>query len=418
MGQVIQTGLDARRRDTGSGRLIRAVLALFAVGIAADVVIATRLGSSGGASLAASTVLGMPIVLVAGWKVLSAGRIRPAPASLLLLTAFVAWSALTLFWSVDQDAVFNRVITDVQLLALVWFGWQVVRSEDALRAMLGGFVAGCALIVALTWQAFLSGNAFEDVVFEGGTRYAAEGFDPNDMAVTLALGIPMAAYLAVAGRRRWHWLMLLYQPLAAIAIALSGSRGGTLAAAAAVVCTIVWLARRSRSGLTLTLGLVGVGIVVVGWSVPWDTWSRLLTIREELGGSLSDRDVIWRAAVTLLATHPLTGVGAGAFPRAAFSALTPWRNPPLPYVHNTPLSVAVELGAIGLLLFLGVFALVVRGVARGAPNHRPLVTSLVLTWGIGCASLTWEARKGTWFIFLLGAVLAGLRPTTARSESA
>ncbi len=117
-------------------------------------------------------------------------------------------------------------------------------------------------------------------------------------------------------------------------------------------------------------------------------------------------------------TRPLTGVGAGAFPRAAFAALTPWRNPPLPYVHNTPLSVAVEQGFIGLLLFLGIFALIVRGVARGAPNPRSLVTSLVLTWSIGCASLTWEARKGTWFIFLLGAVLPGLGSTTSRSESA
>src|SRR5712692_4223415 len=175
MGQVIQTCLDTPRRDTGSGRLIRAVLALFAVGIAADVVIATRLGSSGGASLAASVVLGAPVVLAGGWQVVTAGRIRPAPAPLLVLAGFVAWSALTIFWSVDEGAVVNRVVTNVQLLALVWLGWQLVRSEDSLRAMLGGFVAGCVLIVALAWQAFLSGNAFEDAVFEGGTRYAAEG---------------------------------------------------------------------------------------------------------------------------------------------------------------------------------------------------------------------------------------------------
>ena len=52
-----------------------------------------------------------------------------------------------------------------------------------------------------------------DTVFEGGTRYAAQGFDPNDMAVTLALGIPMATYLALdGGSRRWKHLMLLYLP--------------------------------------------------------------------------------------------------------------------------------------------------------------------------------------------------------------
>ncbi len=294
MAQVIQTALGALRAESNaeSSWIIRAALAISALGIAADVVIATKLGSTGGASLAASVVLGAPIVLAAGWQLFTSGRIRPAPAPLIALAAFVAWSALTIFWSVDEIAVVNRVITNIQLLALVWFGWQLVRSEDSLRATLGGFLAGCVLIVALVWQAFLSGNAFEDAVFEGGTRYAAEGFDPNDMAVTLALGIPMAAYLSVAGRSGWRWLILLYLPLAAIAIALSGSRGGTLAAGAAILCAVVWLARRSRSALTLTLAMVGVGIAVVGWLVPWDTWSRLLTIKEELGGSLSDRDVI------------------------------------------------------------------------------------------------------------------------------
>ena len=396
--------------DTG-GKLIRAALAISALGIAADVVIATRLGSSGTASLAASIVLGAPLILAAGWQIFAADRIRPSPAPFWMLAAFVGWSALTFFWAVDQGAVVSRLVTDLQLLTLVWFGWQLVRSEESLRAMLGGFVAGCFFVVALAWQAFAEGNAFEDVVFEGGTRYAAEGFDPNDMAVTLALGIPMAVYLAVAGRSRWRWLVLLYLPMAASAIALSASRGGTLAAAASLACAVVWLARRSRTALALTLALVAVGIAAVGWFVPWDTWSRLLTIREELGGSISDRDVIWRVALTLLAGHPLVGVGAAGFPRAALPALTPWRNPPVPYVHNTPLSVAVELGGIGLLLFLGVFALIFHGVARRGGNHRSLVIGLALTWFIGCASLTWEARKGTWFVFLLGIALAGLRPS-------
>jgi O-antigen ligase len=419
MGQVIDALRGERSNEwPASGWLTLAVLALFALGIAADGVVATHLGSGGAASMAVSVVLGMPIVLGAGWQVVTTGRVRPAPASLLFLTGFVAWSALTVFWSVDQDAVVKRLITNLQLLAFVWLGWQIVRSEDALRAMLGGFVAGCAVIVALTWRAFLLGNAFEDVMFEGGTRYAAEGFDPNDMALTLALGIPMATYLAVAGRRRWSYLALAYLPLAGLAIALSGSRGGTLAAAAAAACALVWLARRSKLAMALTLALVCAGIAVILRSVPWDTWSRLLTIQDELGGSLSDRDVIWRAALRLLASHPIGGVGAGGFPRAAFVALTPWRNPPLPYVHNTPLSVAVEEGAVGLLLFLGIFALIVRGVARGPLNHRALVASLVLTWCVGSAALTWEARKATWFLFLIGAVLGGLRPTTASSEPA
>ena len=89
----------------------------------------------------------------------------------------------------------------------------------------------------------------------------------------------------------------------------------------------------------------------------------------------------------------------------------------MPVVHNTPLSVGVELGAIGLLLFLGAFAIAVRG-ARGEPNHRMLAVSLVLTWCVGTASLSWETRKATWFVVLVGAVLGELRPANRRMEAA
>jgi O-antigen ligase len=78
-------------------------------------------------------------------------------------------------------------------------------------------------------------------------------------------------------------------------------------------------------------------------------------------------------------------------------------------VHNTPLSVAVELGGIGLLLFVGAFVLLVWGVRRSAPNHRALAMSLLATWCVGCSSLTWEARKATWFVILIGAVLGSVR---------
>ena len=82
--------------DTG-GRLIRAALAISALGIAADVVIATHLGSSGTASLAASIVLGAPLILAAGWQIFAADRIRPSPAPFWMLAGFVGWSALTFF---------------------------------------------------------------------------------------------------------------------------------------------------------------------------------------------------------------------------------------------------------------------------------------------------------------------------------
>jgi hypothetical protein len=73
----------------------------------------------------------------------------------------------------------------------------------------------------------------------------------------------------------------------------------------------------------------------------------------------------------------------------------------------------VELGAIGLGLFLGAVVAVLRGAMQSTGNHRNLALILTATWLLGSASLTWEHRKTTWLVFLLCAAVGALRaPST------
>jgi O-antigen ligase len=258
------------------------------------------------------------------------------------------------------------------------------------------------------WRAFLSGD-----VYLGGTRYAAEGFDPNDLAVTLAIGVPIAAHLALE-RRRWKdcWA-LAYFPLSLSAIVLSGSRGGALTASVGLASVMAWKVggKSARTVLALML-LLGAGMAVVWRSVPQDSWARIFTVREQLAaGSMGDRLQIWRAGVDVFMSHPLAGVGAGGFSRAVAV-----EGGVRMVAHNTPLSVAVELGMIGVLLFFGALASVLRGVMGTKPEMRALAATLVLTWCMGSASLTWEHRKTTWFVLLIGAALGALRPGATRVE--
>ncbi len=384
---------------------VRMLLALFAFAVAIDVTLATRLGSGGAASLVASAVLGAPLVLAALWHLAKDGRLRGLPPPLVALVAFVGWSALSICWaSADQDVI-TRSITNAQLLAFVWLGWQTVRTKREVCAVLAGFVAGCMLIVALTWRAY----AADEFVTYG--RYAAEGFDPNDMGVYVALGIPMAAYLALAGGRSGDLLALLYLPVAMTGIALSGSRTGLLTGSVAAAAVVVWVALRSRFAMVLTLALVAGGITIVAVSVPAGTLERLFSVQTEVaGGTIGDRTDVWRGGFELFAAHPVVGVGAGGFATAIIPAVRMRI-----VAHSTPLSIAVELGAVGLLLFFGALALVATGVLRRGVDERALAWILVLTWCVGTATLTWEFRKPTWFVFLLGAVLGGLPPGPRRT---
>jgi O-antigen ligase len=218
----------------------------------------------------------------------------------------------------------------------------------------------------------------------------------------------MAVHLARTCAWRGRQIALLYVPLAGSAIALSGSRGGAITAGVTVACAVLWIGRRSRATLVLSMALLAGGLVATVSLVPESAWTRMYTIPAELtGGSFGDRVRIWRAGLDAFVSDPLVGVGAGGFS----AAVTP-RLGARAVAHNTPLSIAVDLGLVGLVLFGGALASAAGGAARRALDDRGLVWTLLATWAVGSASLTWEYRKTTWLVVLIGAAVAALRPTT------
>ena len=73
--------------------------------------------------------------------------------------------------------------------------------------------------------------------------------------------------------------------------------------------------------------------------------------------------------------------------------------------HNSYLSVLVELGLIGFILFSLILA-----IAFVKAWHQPKWQSwfwltVLAVWSIGAFTLTWEARKSTW-LFLSFIVLS------------
>jgi O-antigen ligase len=327
-----------------------------------------------------------------------------------LLTGYTAWALASVLWAHDTEQALHRFTTNVQLLAAIWLGWQIARSRRDVTLMVVGYVLGCAVASVGAWQSFLSGVTYA----EADGRYAAMGFDPNDMGVTVALAMPLAAYLVMSGAGRRPYLWLAYLPLGLSAVALSGSRGAMVTAAAAIMCVLLWVSRRSQVATLAMLGLLLGAVTIVATRSP-ETIERLFTIRQQLAGSgtLGERLTIWEAGLRVFLHDPVAGIGTGQFSSGVAREL----GYPME-AHNAFVSVLVELGVIGLLLYASAFAFVLHGAWSKSRNERTLVLAMLFTWFVGVSSLTWELRKATWFVVLLGSVVAHLAPGDEKSDGA
>jgi O-antigen ligase len=316
--------------------------------------------------------------------------------NLLLATAaaFVFWCALTWFWSVDRDATAARVSTYCQLLAMLWLLWQVCRTRAQVRTLLVAWLAGAAVASAATLVRYSQG------LQTYWKRYAAPGFDPNDLGITVAIAIPIALYLALTSRPAAAWVCRALVLLCGAAILLTASRTALIAAAAGFGFVLfTW----RRSDLVQRMAGVSLALLLVAGAVslaPKESRARIATTTTEITrGTLHNRTQIWKAGLRVFRQHPLAGFGAGAYPEAVKPLLGV---PPVAgheYVaHNSFLSVLVETGAAGLALYALFLLVVVVFVWALPPNERGLWSAVLLVWLLGASTLTWEHRKPSWLI--------------------
>ena len=340
--------------------------------------------------------MGLMMLLVAIPAVLQAGRMRsPGPMQWLVL-AFFLWYCCTCFWSIDPQMTVAKLRGYLQEVLIVWLVWEFAESAGDLRALLRATVAGSWVLALLTLANFATAEAVANQI-----RFAAEGQDPNDVARFLNLGFPLAALL-LNSEPRWPWRLLAagYMPLGVVAVLLTASRGGFLAALVALAGSGFLLAfghpRRVLSG-----ALALPPVVAALWlTIPRETFERLATSSEQLqGGDLNQRWNIWAAGWHAFARAPFFGTGAGTFVSAAGLA-------PIDTAHNTALAIAVTGGLCARFLASAIVAAAIWSITQiHGPLKRALATMLAV-WLVTSLVATVEESRTTWLLLALIA-LAG-----------
>jgi O-antigen ligase len=315
-------------------------------------------------------------------------------------------------WSLAPEATAAKAQTYLQLLGMVWLIWEFAATEDRIASLMRAYVFGTL---------YASFDTISRWVLARQTyyqRYAAEGFDPNDLALTLALSLALSYYLSVRSRGAMAWVFRGQMVLALVTILLSASRTGFLTvcvAALGIPLSFPYLKRAQRKWIACgVLAAVAAAAAVI----PANSWKRLATIGSEVSsGTLNNRALIWNAGLVSFRQHPVAGVGGGAFPRSVEPILGFPKGWSI-VAHNTFFSVLVETGMVGFTLFSVFLLSLVLAVRRMQGLKRVVWAVTLLVWCVGVSTLSWEIQKPTWLIFALILSEARLLPAVRARLSA
>jgi O-antigen ligase len=342
---------------------------------------------------AAQAVFLAPILLLAGWRLVT-GRLEPKLTwSTLPWALFGAWAFAGVTRSANPWDSLRRGFELAGAVAALWLGIGYARHWPRLR----GAAVWSAGLCTLYGLAQVAGWDPMPWSVKFGRAFGTLG-NPDYYAGHLLVVMPLLAASVVAGGRAGLAEAAL-APLLATGFLLSHVRGAWLAFLAMAGWGAFWiwrgggLAPAERRWLGRAAAVTGVIAIIIAVASPTFR-GRLGSIVSVGGYDATGRRFLWSVALKTACERPFTGWGTGAFkfqfPRHQLEGAKFHLSQFLPYsysehAHNELLQFAAELGGIGVALFLwGLIAWLVPWMRGLASLHATGSRSEWWTqWGIG-----------------------------------
>lgn len=394
--EVSATGLDLRGLPTFSERL----LVLLTIGYSGAVVAGSSFGTLALGSLA--KLIALPFVCL---TVLVYRRKPGAKSNVVIycLGGITILALMSYFWTIDANATITKTSTFLQLFAATAAVGLALRhlGRRGFIAVSWGLIIGALTSAFMVFYAeinhtFVSAASYEYLL----ERVSAGASDPNDIALSMVITLPV--FLVQPSRV----IKLLVVPVG-IAILLTGSRGGILAAVV-MLLSFIFLSlfnknqRGQRTVRPWQIIVASIAVIVVGSIfLPAKIIARFQSIPSQLtGGTLTNRTILWKAAWNGILNRPLTGYGIGSSPTYEFA-----HSGYLLVTHNVWLAFFLEIGVFGFILFLVSFVVAFRGGFRLRTDVPWLLPSLVALFA-GTYALAWDYNKLLWLLLVLGGYAA------------
>jgi O-Antigen ligase len=318
---------------------------------------------------------------------------RAGRVALAALTAFVAWSALSLLWSPLLDPGLADVERSALYLAAFFLGCAALRGRVTLRLVEPALLAGVAVVCAYALATRLLPGIVESASgFRAGSRLDQPLTYWNVMGALAAMGLMLAVHGASDARRgaRLRIAAMALTPALGLTLFLTVSRGAHIAAIAGAAVLV--LAARNRRALDSAVLGVALVTLMAGLATPF---SGVV----ELHGSVSTREAQGAAVLGLL----LTVCAAGALCQAMLLRLEArgltWTDAVRSRraLAGVAAVVAVVVVALGVAAFAGgdVEPAPRDTLAQGPERFRTLETNRWRYWRVALDTFAEEPLGGS-----------------------
>lgn len=277
----------------------------------------------------------------------------------IVLLIYLVLGAISVLYSADSG---KTVAETIRLAIMFLLMLSIVLLMDKPKSLipLQTVHAAALLLAPLALYEGITGNLIwhsETLLREEILRVNTTFVDPNIFARFIVLAIAANFILQLNTRERQ--VKMIYLACLAILLAellLTSSRGGIITLFVALIAAFILIPNKKAVLWVLGLGVLCGAIVLF---LRPDIWDRLISVTQDPGAANAQRLYLWKAAIAIFKDHLLTGTGLGSFQTVFlqdFSSVLKDFRDGATLSHTTILTIAAELGILGLAALAAVWA--------------------------------------------------------------
>lgn len=311
------------------------------------------------------TGLGVPILLfmlVALVSILQFNDLHAGLDTLFLISSYILF-----FYLVVNNF---RSFRDIRLFIFTLIAVGAVLSLYGIYQYLVGFQELAKYISKMSVSVDIPSRVFTIFI------------SPNHLAGFLIMIIPLAFVLTLNTKKSWKKIAVLTALILMLdCVFLTYSRGGWISLGLVIAVIGVGYTSIKRKDALINLALVAILVMITAFSInaigntlsPHSaSYTPLSTSQSVL--SAQGRFMLWKGAMRIIETHPLRGMGLGAF--ASVYPFFQYGGLYSKHVHNVYLEVFAETGILGISSFLTVFFLILLNGVRLAKKKQAVLNEL------------------------------------------